>query len=59
MDLKLRVWRQEGPNDKGAFEAIDATDISPEMSFLEMFDVVNDRLVAAGRRGDRVRPRLP
>ena len=49
MDLKLRVWRQEGPNDKGAFEAIDATDISPEMSFLEMFDVVNDRLVAQGR----------
>jgi succinate dehydrogenase / fumarate reductase, iron-sulfur subunit len=49
MDLKLRVWRQEGPNDKGAFESIDATDISPEMSFLEMFDVVNDRLVAQGR----------
>ena len=49
MDLKLRVWRQVGPNDKGAFEAIDATGISPEMSFLEMFDVINDRLVAQGR----------
>jgi succinate dehydrogenase / fumarate reductase iron-sulfur subunit len=51
MDLKLRVWRQNGPNDKGAFEDIDATGISPEMSFLEMFDVINDRLVAQGREG--------
>ena len=49
MDLKLRVWRQVGPNDKGGFEDIDATGISPEMSFLEMFDVINDRLVADGR----------
>jgi len=49
MDLKLRVWRQVGPSDTGAFEAIDATGISPEMSFLEMFDVINDRLVAEGR----------
>ena len=49
MDLKLRVWRQEGPNAPGRFEDIDATGISPEMSFLEMFDVVNDRLVAEGR----------
>ena len=37
------------PTHPGAFEEIDATDISPEMSFLEMFDVVNDRLVAEGR----------
>ena len=44
MDLKLRVWRQEGANAPGRFEDIDATDISPEMSFLEMFDVVNERL---------------
>jgi succinate dehydrogenase / fumarate reductase iron-sulfur subunit len=49
MDLKLRVWRQAGTDAIGAFEDIDATDISPEMSFLEMFDVVNDRLVADGR----------
>ena len=49
MDLKLRVWRQEGANAPGRFEDIDATGISPEMSFLEMFDVVNDRLVAEGR----------
>ena len=49
MDLKLRVWRQQGPLDQGAFEQIDAPGISPEMSFLEMFDVINDRLVAQGR----------
>src|SRR3954451_11572631 len=49
MDLKLRVWRQAGTTAPGAFEDIDATDISPEMSFLEMFDVVNDRLLAEGR----------
>ena len=49
MDLKLRVWRQAGTDAPGSFEDIDAADISPEMSFLEMFDVVNDRLVADGR----------
>ena len=49
MDLKLRVWRQQGPLDQGAFEQIDAPGISPEMSFLEMFDVINDRMVAEGR----------
>ena len=49
MDLKLRVWRQAGANAPGSFEDIAATDISPEMSFLEMFDVLNDRMVAEGR----------
>src|SRR2546421_3648559 len=49
MDLKLRVWRQAGTDAPGSFEDIDAYDISPEMSFLEMFDMVNDRLVAEGR----------
>src|SRR6185369_11885951 len=49
MDLKLRVWRQAGTNAKGEFEDIDARDISPEMSFLEMLDVLNERLIAAGK----------
>jgi len=49
MDLKLRVWRQAGADAPGSFEEIDARDVSPEMSFLEMFDVVNDRLTAEGR----------
>ena len=58
MDLKLRVWRQEGANAPGRFEDIDATGISPEMSFLEMFDVVNDRLVAEGREATSSQRRL-
>ncbi len=49
MDLKLRVWRQAGTDATGAFEEIAADDISPEMSFLEMFDVVNERLIAEGK----------
>jgi len=49
MDLKVRVWRQSGPRETGTFEDIDAHGISPEMSFLEMFDLINDRLVAEGR----------
>ncbi len=49
MDLHLRVWRQAGPDDPGAFEEIEAADVSPDMSFLEMFDVVNEKLLAEGR----------
>ena len=49
MDLKLRVWRQEGPTATGAFEEYDMPGISPDMSFLELFDVLNERLLADGR----------
>ena len=49
MHVKLHVWRQAGADAPGSFEDIDARGISPEMSFLEMFDVVNDRLTAEGR----------
>jgi len=49
MDLKLRVWRQAGPTATGAFEEYDVPGISPEMSFLELFDVLNERLLADGR----------
>src|SRR5262245_12498616 len=48
MHVKLRVWRQEGPTAPGAFADYDVDDISEEMSFLELFDVLNDRLVAQG-----------
>ena len=44
INLTLRVWRQEGPNDSGRFETYPAPGISEDMSFLEMLDVVNDRL---------------
>ncbi|HEX5587613.1 MAG TPA: succinate dehydrogenase/fumarate reductase iron-sulfur subunit [Acidimicrobiia bacterium] len=49
MQLKLRVWRQESPTATGRFEDYDVADISEEMSFLELFDVLNDRLVAQGK----------
>jgi succinate dehydrogenase / fumarate reductase iron-sulfur subunit len=48
MDLKLRVWRQKGPDDKGKMVTYQATDISPDASFLEMLDVLNERLILDG-----------
>lgn len=44
INLKLKVWRQKGPNDKGRFESLTADNISTDMSFLEMLDVVNEQL---------------
>jgi len=49
MKLTLYVWRQSGPNAAGKMERYDATDISPDMSFLEMLDVVNEGLVESGQ----------
>jgi succinate dehydrogenase / fumarate reductase iron-sulfur subunit len=48
MNFKLRVWRQKTGEREGKLVAYDATDISPDTSFLEMLDVVNDRLVESG-----------
>jgi succinate dehydrogenase / fumarate reductase iron-sulfur subunit len=48
LHLKLRVWRQPGPKAAGRFVPYDAPDLSPDMSFLEMLDVVNERLIAQG-----------
>ena len=48
MNLTLKVWRQTGPNDSGRFETYQATDVKDEMSFLEMLDIVNERLVQKG-----------
>ncbi len=49
MDLTLLVWRQKGPDVKGALERYEARNVRPEMSFLEMLDVVNEGLVREGR----------
>ncbi|NJD56003.1 MAG: succinate dehydrogenase/fumarate reductase iron-sulfur subunit [Nitrospirae bacterium] len=49
MDLFLYVWRQSGPEDKGSLEQYQARDISPDMSFLEMLDEVNEELTREGR----------
>jgi len=48
MDLKLRVWRQGGAAGAGGFMEYPAAGISPEASFLEMLDIVNERLTASG-----------
>jgi succinate dehydrogenase / fumarate reductase iron-sulfur subunit len=48
MKLKLNVWRQTDANDPGRFQTIEAPDVSEHMSFLEMLDVVNDRLIKGG-----------
>jgi len=53
MNLKLVVWRQEkATKDRGVgkFEEIEARNVRPEMSILEMLDVVNDQLIREGRR---------
>lgn len=49
MNLTLLVWRQKNADDKGRFEEYKATDISHEMSFLEMLDVVNEELIKKGK----------
>ena len=49
MNLTLHVWRQSGPNAKGGFEPYKAHGISEHASFLEMLDVVNERLIAEGK----------
>lgn len=49
MNLTLHVWRQSGPADAGGLVRYEARDISPDMSFLEMLDVVNERLQHEGR----------
>jgi succinate dehydrogenase / fumarate reductase, iron-sulfur subunit len=48
MQLTLKVWRQAGPDAEGGLQEYQATDISPDMSFLEMLDVVNERLIERG-----------
>ncbi len=49
MNLTLHVWRQDGPDRPGRFETLRAEDISEHMSFLEMLDLVNERLVLEGK----------
>lgn len=49
MNLTLKVWRQKDASSQGRFETYEVRDISSEMSFLEMFDVLNERLVSEGK----------
>ena len=50
MRIKLVVWRQAGPATEGKFVTYMANDVTPEMSFLEMLDVVNEELITRGEQ---------
>ena len=49
MNLTLKVWKQQNSGAKGSFETYPVKDISSEMSFLEMFDVLNEQLIKDGK----------
>jgi succinate dehydrogenase / fumarate reductase, iron-sulfur subunit len=49
MNLTLKVWRQKNKDDRGRFETYPVAGVSPDMSFLEMFDVLNERLINEGK----------
>ncbi len=48
MHIKLKVWRQSNTNTQGRFENYSLDHVSPDMSFLEMFDVLNEQLIETG-----------
>jgi succinate dehydrogenase / fumarate reductase iron-sulfur subunit len=45
INITLKVWRQEGPQKRGRFETISAEDVEPNMSFPEMLDALNEKLI--------------
>jgi succinate dehydrogenase / fumarate reductase iron-sulfur subunit len=49
INLKLKVWKQKGPKDPGQFMDFDAKNVSTDMSFLEMLDVMNENLIKEGK----------
>lgn len=48
MDLKLKIWKQKDAKSKGRFETYQLKDISPNCSFLEMLDILNEQLIRSG-----------
>jgi succinate dehydrogenase / fumarate reductase, iron-sulfur subunit len=48
LNLQLRIWRQSGPSDDGSFVDYTMQDVSEDMSFLEMLDILNETLTAKG-----------
>ena len=48
MNLTLKVWRQDGPQDKGKLETHNLSGVTGDMSFLEMMDVLNDKIIREG-----------
>ena len=48
LNLTLKIWRQESPNIKGKFKSYKLNDLNTHMSFLEMLDVLNEKLIVDG-----------
>ena len=48
MNLTLKVWRQDGPQDKGHLETHQLSGVTGDMSFLEMMDVLDDKIIREG-----------
>jgi succinate dehydrogenase / fumarate reductase iron-sulfur subunit len=49
MNLTLKIWRQASSSDKGGFESYSVSEVSPDSSFLEMMDELNEKLVREGK----------
>jgi succinate dehydrogenase / fumarate reductase iron-sulfur subunit len=49
IDITLKIWRQKGPKEKGAFETYPLKGISRSISFLEMLDILNEQLINKGK----------
>ncbi len=49
MNLKLKIWRQKNAKDRGEFQIYNVENVSPDSSFLEMLDVLNNDLIHAGK----------
>ncbi len=59
MNITLRVWRQANASAEGRMVTYQVQDVSQDMSFLEMLDLLNEDLTAQGRGAGGLRPRLP
>ena len=49
INIKVKVWRQNGPKEKGRFETYELKNISQGSSFLEMLDILNEQLINEGQ----------
>ena len=51
--MTLKIWRQKDAKTKGQFETVKINDVSPDMSFLEMLDIVNEEQMKQGKEGKK------
>ncbi len=59
MRVTLRIWRQKNASEPGRFVTYEKDNVSPDMSFLEMLDVLNRELTAKGEEPVAFEQRLP